>query len=182
LIGASVKPEMLVLDFVGCVSDLQLCVSVADILADEADEASVVARAKALGASGLDGIAALRQARAEERADKARHETSLALIREEIELRGWVATGGRWDLHDVDPFTRFRSGPPRRETTPVQTTGDARATDKQIKFLVALGWSPERASTLTKRRARCEIGRSLGAGIEPNWCRMREFTRWRATR
>lgn len=131
-IAASMKPSLLVLDFVG--NSEHKLVSTVDVLGGKYDAEVRQLAARDMQAGGRDPMAALRKAAAR-----------LALLKEE-EKRKEIKAGVRYQNQAVDPFGHDSPGV-------AHSNHRGGATDAQIAFLVNLGVNQDTAAGYGKSQA-----------------------------
>lgn len=150
LIAASCKADGLIVDFVG-VGNLRLAVSVADILAQDEGEAALMQRAfgkaSKRGDTSADGLRkAMGEVDTEVRAEKWQQACEGVLA--EIRGREKIVARAAYRTEAVDPLTGYQTYAPRQ----VEIIRPL-ATERQVKFLIGLGVSPEKAERYSKGQA-----------------------------
>lgn len=179
-ISESVKPNLLVLDYVGCSADLKLTCSVADILANakDDDEEEVVRIAKEIADNqpGRRADEIIEEAKA--LFDDLASDKSLLAEQEKWERRrGIIVERANYRVRSVDPFdTGSVSHASKQSMKPSQA---ADASEKQISLLVAYGVEPATAETFSKQKAGAIIDSYKRRGTEPDF---RRSNRWKRER
>lgn len=179
-IGASAKPLLTVLDFIGSTADLQLSVSVADLMANSIYlelDAEVLARAKQLDAETNDKTSQENLRRAKEVLDAERDFLRIAKAKEHAERLEQM----RFDrVHavetEVDPFGNLFNYSQESHWWESFRASNM-ASLKQIELLVALGIAPETASKYSKRQAGAVITAKFGKDEKPDWKRCSQARR-----